>query len=313
MCSYDTVRVSPGADDDGSGVAAVLMLAEIMSQYSFNATIRFILFSGEEQGLLGSRSYAQKTIELGEKIIGVLALDKIGYAVTSEDGNKIRHHANPRSGWMIDISEELVLQYPEPLSFEVVRLPFDPSSDHKAFTDLGIAGSNLVEETLSPVYHTSEDRIEYMNMTYLTKVCQLALGIVATIATLDPVLDDDDVAITIQGSVKAKPVLLQVGVENKHPENDTINATITIEMTHLLRKTFVSTIKDYYTTPCTWNFTKEIDDIWVFQVIGRKFTRGLFKITVTVRGQDDDITLYAQQQTLGVIIRSFKILLKPCL
>lgn len=91
---YDSVKVSPGADDDGSGVAIVLMLAEIMSNYSFNSTIKFILFSGEEQGKLGSTVFAKDAKENGDNIVGVLALDKVGYAVTAEEGRKVVHHSS---------------------------------------------------------------------------------------------------------------------------------------------------------------------------------------------------------------------------
>jgi acetylornithine deacetylase/succinyl-diaminopimelate desuccinylase-like protein len=56
---YDSVAVSPGADDDGSGVVSVLTIAEIMSKAEFNSTIKFVLFSGEEQGLYGSHKNAE--------------------------------------------------------------------------------------------------------------------------------------------------------------------------------------------------------------------------------------------------------------
>jgi acetylornithine deacetylase/succinyl-diaminopimelate desuccinylase-like protein len=45
LCAhYDTIKISPGAEDDGSGVANLLMLAKIMSDYSFNTTIKFIFW-----------------------------------------------------------------------------------------------------------------------------------------------------------------------------------------------------------------------------------------------------------------------------
>jgi acetylornithine deacetylase/succinyl-diaminopimelate desuccinylase-like protein len=49
---------APGADDDGSGVAAVLELARTMATHTFDATIVFAVFSGEEQGTFGSLYYA---------------------------------------------------------------------------------------------------------------------------------------------------------------------------------------------------------------------------------------------------------------
>ncbi len=85
ICShYDSIsnyawNDAPGADDNGSGTAAVLAAAEILSDYDFNCTIRFICFSGEEQSMKGSMYYAGEVIGLGENICGVLNIDMIAY------------------------------------------------------------------------------------------------------------------------------------------------------------------------------------------------------------------------------------------
>jgi len=75
---YDTVAVSPGADDDGSGTAAVLAIASVLSNYHFNHTIRFITFSGEEVGTYGSFTYARDVSYRGDNIVAVLNMDMIG-------------------------------------------------------------------------------------------------------------------------------------------------------------------------------------------------------------------------------------------
>ena len=56
----DRINDAPGANDDGSGTAAVMECARIMSKHSFPATIIFVAVSGEEQGLLGSAYMAEK-------------------------------------------------------------------------------------------------------------------------------------------------------------------------------------------------------------------------------------------------------------
>ncbi|MDO9537655.1 MAG: M20/M25/M40 family metallo-hydrolase, partial [Thermoplasmata archaeon] len=70
---------APGADDNGSGVAGVMAATEILSDYDFNCTIRFIAFGGEELGLKGSSNYVNQVYSLGEKICGVINLDMIAY------------------------------------------------------------------------------------------------------------------------------------------------------------------------------------------------------------------------------------------
>jgi hypothetical protein len=69
---------APGANDDGSGVAAVVECARIMSQSAFPATIIFVAVSGEEQGLLGANFMADKAKKQGWNIEAVLNNDIMG-------------------------------------------------------------------------------------------------------------------------------------------------------------------------------------------------------------------------------------------
>ncbi len=71
--------VAPGADDNGSGTAGVLLAAEIYRQFQFERTIRFLLVTGEEQGLLGSAAYATDAANAGDNIVAVLNLDMISW------------------------------------------------------------------------------------------------------------------------------------------------------------------------------------------------------------------------------------------
>jgi hypothetical protein len=80
----DSTGDAPGADDDGSGTAAVLECARIMSKYSFPATIVFVAVSGEEQGLLGSTYMAEKAKKENWNIEGVLNNDIMGSNNSSE-------------------------------------------------------------------------------------------------------------------------------------------------------------------------------------------------------------------------------------
>src|SRR5208282_4604665 len=69
---------APGADDDASGVAVVLELARVMSQYRFQKTIVFIAFGGEEIGLVGSSRYASRAKANHEQIEAVFNNDIVG-------------------------------------------------------------------------------------------------------------------------------------------------------------------------------------------------------------------------------------------
>src|SRR5699024_12855176 len=54
---------APGANDDASGTAAVMELARVLSQHSFDATIIFMAVAGEEQGLLGASHYVRNAAD----------------------------------------------------------------------------------------------------------------------------------------------------------------------------------------------------------------------------------------------------------
>ena len=75
-------KTEPGVTDDGSGTAAVMELARIMSQYEFEKTIVFVAFAGEEEGLIGSSLYARKARSEKQIIDGVLNNDIIGSEVS---------------------------------------------------------------------------------------------------------------------------------------------------------------------------------------------------------------------------------------
>jgi len=74
----NAVSDAPGADDDASGVAAVLELARVMASHEFDATIKFVAFAGEEQGLLGSAYFAEQAKQQGLNIAGMFSNDIIG-------------------------------------------------------------------------------------------------------------------------------------------------------------------------------------------------------------------------------------------
>lgn len=76
---YDTVAVSPGADDNASGMAALLSLAKQFEQAKFAKTVRFVTFAQEELGKIGSQAYANRSKQLGENIVAMLSFDMLGY------------------------------------------------------------------------------------------------------------------------------------------------------------------------------------------------------------------------------------------
>ena len=80
----DAAGAAPGANDDGSGVALVIELARILAGTEFPATLLFVAFTGEEQGLKGATYLADKAKAESWKIEAVLNNDIVGNSSSSE-------------------------------------------------------------------------------------------------------------------------------------------------------------------------------------------------------------------------------------
>ena len=81
---YDSVIGSPGANDNGSGVAALLELARLLKDARPARTVRFVAFVNEEppfyrSDAMGSRQYARRSRERGENVVAMFSLETIGW------------------------------------------------------------------------------------------------------------------------------------------------------------------------------------------------------------------------------------------
>ncbi|MBI1297000.1 M28 family peptidase [bacterium] len=181
---------APGADDNASGVASTMLIADILKEYNFRDTVRIVYFSGEEQGQWGSLVYANSLRQAGVDIRGYINLDMIGY-----DGNGDRvvelhtgsESSNPRSNQLaldfIDASN----RYGQGLVFERKTTSASRFSDHRAFWDNNYAAFLVIENFFtdaiprdrSPYYHTSNDRIGSVDLDYVARIARTALASIA--------------------------------------------------------------------------------------------------------------------------------------
>jgi hypothetical protein len=177
---------SPGAEDDGSGVAAVLMIARILSQYSFTYTIRFISFSGEDVGIYGSYMYARDASQRGDNIVAVINVDMIGFATTAEGGRTIIFGGPKQSMWLGDFVHTVSSLYRNQLNMTAIIVTGSDSGigvDLQSFIDYGFDGLDVLRyEQDSPWYHTQNDTLDHVNWTYLTKTTKFILAVFAELA-----------------------------------------------------------------------------------------------------------------------------------
>ncbi|MBD1397461.1 M28 family metallopeptidase [Pontibacter sp. JH31] len=82
----DAKSKAPGANDDASGVAIVMEMARVMASRQFPATLVFVAFQGEEQGLYGSRHMAERVKKEGWNLVAVLNNDIVGNSYSAEMG-----------------------------------------------------------------------------------------------------------------------------------------------------------------------------------------------------------------------------------
>jgi len=182
---YDTHDLDvSGADDDASGMAGLLEIARIMSQYEFNDTVKFIAFDSEEENYQGSADYVLDAWTDVDNIVADIQLDMIGY------NNDTDYHCvvwcNDDSMWLGNLTEEINLDLDLGLNLRVYNDPIHRNSDHRSFWDLGYSAVEVIEHedipNWNPYYHTVNDTIDIINFTEVEKITQLSLGTAVELA-----------------------------------------------------------------------------------------------------------------------------------
>jgi hypothetical protein len=159
-----------------------------LSQYSFNYTVRFIAFSGEEVGRYGSYWYARDVSRRGDNIVAVINLDEIGYSNTMEGGRTFPFLCPSRSKWIGDFALTVSTLYINQTNMTIELIPNAPGSDHQSFVEYGfdaIFGSQYDYDEYYEKYirHSQNDTSDRINWTYLTKVTKLLVGVIGELAS----------------------------------------------------------------------------------------------------------------------------------
>lgn len=184
--------IAPGVSDDASGVAAVMELARIMSQYEFEKTVVFIAFAGEEEGLIGSTLYATKAHAGNQIIDGVLNNDIIGTEVSGngriDNGSVQVFSEEPADSssrelarYVKDVSERYLPGFRIEEVFRADRL--GRGGDHTPFNQEGYAAIRYT--TPNETYanqHTVTDTFANASAPYTTRVARSNAAVLASLA-----------------------------------------------------------------------------------------------------------------------------------
>jgi hypothetical protein len=186
--------VAPGADDNGSGSVAVLLAARLLAERHFAYTVRFVLFTGEEQGLRGSAAYAADCAARREDIRGVVNLDMIAYNSDGHPEPVFDLYARtdiPDSLELTRIFSDVVGVYGLnliPNRFDMVSGFPIQYSDQWSFLAQGypafLAIEDLTDET--PYYHTSQDALATLDLDYYADFTRAAIATVVHLAGILP-------------------------------------------------------------------------------------------------------------------------------
>lgn len=177
-------NVAPAADDDGSGVAAVLEAARVLAGYDFEYTIVFALWDEEEYGLAGSSNYATVADNANDTIHGVINMDAIAH--DSDNDSVARVHARPpgNSEEIADTVMAVNIDYNIGLDMILVN-PGATYSDHASFWNHNYGAVLMIQDwegDPNPHYHLVSDLIDYFNIPYFHKLARLSIGSAAAFA-----------------------------------------------------------------------------------------------------------------------------------
>jgi hypothetical protein len=183
---------APGVTDDGSGTAAVMEIARVLSQYEFEKTLVFVAFAGEEIGLIGSRLYAEQAKKANQKIEAVLNNDIIG-SVLSGNGRMSNSRLNVFSEDPNDSSsrqlaryiKEMGERYVPSMKVELVfrHDRFGRGGDHTPFNEQGFAAVRFsTPEENYAHQHSLTDTFANTSPPYIARVTKINLATAASLA-----------------------------------------------------------------------------------------------------------------------------------
>jgi Zn-dependent M28 family amino/carboxypeptidase len=200
---YDsTTAQNPAADDNASGVAGLFELARALRDHPLPITVRFVAFSYEEDGLVGSFAMVQRDLAEHNDIIGALSLEMIGFTTTGTDAltglppTFLAMVADPASAPMARAFGAAAYTYNP--SFPALSAVIDPAvlpdiyrSDHAAYALNGIPGLMATDTAnfRNPNYHTVSDTVATIDWGFLAESARTALAGVAVYGSSDQDLD----------------------------------------------------------------------------------------------------------------------------
>jgi hypothetical protein len=195
LARFEATQDAPGADDDGSGTSAVVELARVFSERfprGLEASVLFVAYAGEEQGLYGSTHLAQRLHAAGYKIVSAFTDDIVGNVVAEDgtvDSTSVRiFGAEPDNGPSRELARYAwatgTIYNPGFQILPVFRLDrISRGGDHSPFVGLGDPGLRFTERLENyKRQHLPTDDFAHVNFGYVANVARLNASVVGSLA-----------------------------------------------------------------------------------------------------------------------------------
>jgi len=207
---YDTVPMTPGADDNASAVAVLIEVAKLVVPLTFQRTLRLVAFPCEEPphfytDTMGSEVYSRQCRVRGEQVVGMICLEMVGYYSTEPGSQGIPpgiprwlHWAFPkrgdfitavgnlrslRLGWAFRRGFKCATRFPLysislPETISEIRM-----SDNSSFWDQGYPALMVTDTSFlrNPNYHTATDTPDTLDYK---RMAQVAIGVAGGVSRL---------------------------------------------------------------------------------------------------------------------------------
>lgn len=265
VCGHFDSIVGPGVNDNGSGTTAILEAARILLNVPTEYSIKFIHFSGEEQGLYGSYAYVNNVVNATNpkmKIKLVFNLDQVGGKI-GNNNNTIycdvdQSAPNSNNAASQTVATELANCT---TLYTSLQTAYDPaySTDYVPFMQNGEVVTGFYEYRRSYNEHTTNDTYANVDKTYVYNVTKAAVGAIQHFAIAPTVLATSEAVVTPE-ELTAYPIptsdVLNLKIPNQPKGKFTVmitdlsgkrvhevENTLHVSVNHLPNGTYIATVR----------------------------------------------------------------------
>jgi hypothetical protein len=197
---FDSVKEGPGSDDNTSGTTALLEVARVMARRPQAATIRFVWFTSEESGLRGSKEFVRRATEAGDRVVGALNNDMVGWMNDDRLDNTVRY----ANAGLRDLQHAAAFQFSNLITYDAHYYKFtDAHSLVDGFGDV-VSGIGSYPVLGNPHYHQPHDVLETVSHRLVAEVARTTLASVVLMASSPSRLTGLTAARGADGTVDAK-------------------------------------------------------------------------------------------------------------